>query len=286
MNRTLLVARSCHPFFCLQAIIVSSLLCVSLTLAGEAVPLGHPDFHPSPDRPIGWRGDRHGAFPGATPVSEWDGNTGKNIAWKCKLSTPSFSQPIVVGEKVFTCADPNSLICVNVHDGKILWQKEVDHTTLMPPDKAKTAKEELAYFNNKLFPIYRDSWDALRKLQDTAKGKGLPAGFWDALVKLGDPESTRPEVKAYKNADLDKALTDPALKTIFDALLKVRREYGFPFVNEMGRIDKYDSASARALYERAWRCAAEYNISLWPMRGWYGYTTMTFAMPCSDGRYV
>ena len=35
------------------------------------VPLGSPDFYPSHERPIGFRGDGNGFFPGATPVTTW-----------------------------------------------------------------------------------------------------------------------------------------------------------------------------------------------------------------------
>ena len=34
-------------------------------------PFGSPAFKASPDRPIGWRGDWTGRFPGATPPTEW-----------------------------------------------------------------------------------------------------------------------------------------------------------------------------------------------------------------------
>ncbi len=34
-------------------------------------PLGSPGFKPSPERPLGWRGDWTGRFPGATPPTEW-----------------------------------------------------------------------------------------------------------------------------------------------------------------------------------------------------------------------
>jgi len=34
-------------------------------------PLGSPDFRPSSERPIGWRGDGSGAYPSATPPLEW-----------------------------------------------------------------------------------------------------------------------------------------------------------------------------------------------------------------------
>jgi outer membrane protein assembly factor BamB len=34
-------------------------------------PLGSPEFRPTPDRPVGWRGDGTGRFPGATPPTTW-----------------------------------------------------------------------------------------------------------------------------------------------------------------------------------------------------------------------
>ena len=37
----------------------------------SAAPLGSSDFTPSPERPVGWRGDGTGRFPGATPPLEW-----------------------------------------------------------------------------------------------------------------------------------------------------------------------------------------------------------------------
>ena len=44
----------------LLSMLTSSLL-LSAAMAGEtgpsSIPLGHPDFYPSPDRPLGWRGD-------------------------------------------------------------------------------------------------------------------------------------------------------------------------------------------------------------------------------------
>src|SRR5689334_20512981 len=33
--------------------------------------LGSPSFKSTPDRPVGWRGDWTGRFPGATPPIEW-----------------------------------------------------------------------------------------------------------------------------------------------------------------------------------------------------------------------
>lgn len=41
------------------------------TPASDKAPLGSPDFYPSPERPVGWRGDGSGRFPGATPPTTW-----------------------------------------------------------------------------------------------------------------------------------------------------------------------------------------------------------------------
>src|SRR5678809_1070763 len=39
--------------------------------SGSASTLGSPEFKISPDRPVGWRGDWSGRFPGATPPTTW-----------------------------------------------------------------------------------------------------------------------------------------------------------------------------------------------------------------------
>lgn len=43
----------------------------SVSKGSSAALLGSPDFRPSPERPVGWRGDWTGRFPGATPPMQW-----------------------------------------------------------------------------------------------------------------------------------------------------------------------------------------------------------------------
>jgi outer membrane protein assembly factor BamB len=145
----------------LKSIVFSLLtgsLLLSAAMAGEtgpstgavakAVPLGHKDFYPSPQRPLGWRGDGSGAWPGATlTLSTTNGAT--NLVWRAPMPGPSFSQPLVIGEKVITQADPNWLVCVNVHDGKILWQTEIDHC---PPSTVKTRETATPMILSPCFP--------------------------------------------------------------------------------------------------------------------------------------
>jgi len=125
---------------------------------GTPPPLGHKDFYPSPQRPVGFRGDGNGCFPGATPVREfWDGTPAqvdrplmtesfgstlklrattakvwdvtdekaKNLVWKTRLPGWSLADPVVVGDRVFAVGEPDWLTCVDAHSGKVLWQKRV-----------------------------------------------------------------------------------------------------------------------------------------------------------------
>ena len=121
--------------------------------AGD-VPLGHRDFFPSDERPVGFCGDGNAYFPGATPVREfWDGtpvkirresrepgwkkqvvcdhwdfkdDKPKNIIWKTMIPGWANTQPTVVGERVFTYTEPYSLVCCDGADGRILWTVEAN----------------------------------------------------------------------------------------------------------------------------------------------------------------
>jgi outer membrane protein assembly factor BamB len=101
------------------------LMAVSAGSAGpnEDLPLGHKDFYPSADRPVGLQGDGTGHFPAGEMVTSWDFRTGKNIVWSTKLSSWGYSSPIVVGDKVFVTADFNRLICLDARTGKTLWER-------------------------------------------------------------------------------------------------------------------------------------------------------------------
>ena len=87
---------------------------------------------------------------GATCVTEWDAKTGTNIVWKTAMPGAGMAQPLIIGEKAITTADPNLLICVNMHDGTIIWQTAIDHTTAMPKAQATLARKEIAF--------WKDAW--------------------------------------------------------------------------------------------------------------------------------
>jgi hypothetical protein len=70
-----------------------------------------------------WRFDGNGRFPNVHPPCEWSAS--RNILWKTPVEIGGYSSPIVAGDKVFVTAEMGSLLCLDVADGKILWQKDL-----------------------------------------------------------------------------------------------------------------------------------------------------------------
>src|SRR5690349_20113601 len=85
----------------------------------------------------GWRTDGTGAYTSATPPKEWSKT--KNILWSTPLTASSHATPVITGEKLFICAEPETLLCINTADGKILWQKTNTLDDALP---ARRGREE------------------------------------------------------------------------------------------------------------------------------------------------
>ena len=144
--------RSCCVAFGVL-VLLGCLVPASATDARDELPLGHPDFYPSPQRPIGWRGDGNRTFPGTTLVSTFsegelkyadatpkfgrgtatskpyvDFEVGgrKNILWKIPLPGLTQSQPIVVGDRVIQTCEPRTILCLDLRSGKEIWRRELD----------------------------------------------------------------------------------------------------------------------------------------------------------------
>lgn len=75
----------------------------------------------------GWRGPRGDGSSRETDVPvEWNGPTGKNIAWKVPLPGAGHASPIVLGDHVFvtTCVEESGerkLLCLNRTSGAVQW---------------------------------------------------------------------------------------------------------------------------------------------------------------------
>jgi outer membrane protein assembly factor BamB len=72
---------------------------------------------------IMWRFDGGGRFPNIHPPSEW--RQDRNMLWKTPVGIGGYSSPIVARDRVFVTSEMGSLICLDVADGKILWEKDL-----------------------------------------------------------------------------------------------------------------------------------------------------------------
>lgn len=116
--------------------LVTSLLTLS---ASADVPLGHKDFVPSPQHPVGWRGDGTGVFPGATPPTSWD-SSGKGVLWRVTMPHQTLASPIVVKGKVITLADPHTILACDANTGKRLWFNAQNTFDLLCKDAAEVGR--------------------------------------------------------------------------------------------------------------------------------------------------
>lgn len=78
------------------------------------------ELTPSPEQPVGWRGDGSGRYPTAEPLIRWSAKS--DILWKTEVGS-GVSSPIVVGSRLFITAEPDLLICLDSDTGKELWRK-------------------------------------------------------------------------------------------------------------------------------------------------------------------
>jgi outer membrane protein assembly factor BamB len=104
----------------------ATVLGATLVLLAVTVRFGLPADPPAPPKAsanVMWRFDGCGRFPNVRPPSEWGRD--RNILWKTAVEIGGYSSPIVAADRVFVTAEMGSLICLDLADGKVLWQKDL-----------------------------------------------------------------------------------------------------------------------------------------------------------------
>ena len=159
---------------------------------------------------IGWRtGDSSGRFLDAAPPTEWTAET--NTVWKTALPAPGNASPVIVGDRIFICAEPTTLICVNANNGEILWQKTNTYLDMLGPEERAEVQQKLDEVD--LENTTKEFRSAKSKL-DKAKNK---------LKKL--PEASKPEEKT----ELERQIKEVGEKlTLLEAKLKPVEKYIIP----------------------------------------------------------
>lgn len=182
---------------------------------------------------------------------------GKNVVWATKLPNWSNAMPIIVGDKIFTMAEPDFLVCINKADGKLLWKRETNFVdTVTAEDRkrfpqfkeldalsAELKKTEdmnkrveirnkmLVLFNQvdaddaKTNPDYKDIIALQAKLKDAAEADKA-AIIADIKKKLADLKCTPEANPLYQLVEpIERTLADPNVAAVYrDGLKKKLQE--------------------------------------------------------------
>jgi len=88
------------------------------------------------------------------------------------------SIPIIVGDKVFTLAEPGTLVCIDRNNGSILWQRENKLEDLAEPaevDKIAEAHKQAREWRQAIGKANGQMWKAKQDLQDKPEDEALKA---------------------------------------------------------------------------------------------------------------
>jgi len=113
-------------------------------------------------------------YPDAKPPINWSKKTA--FAWVTPMPSNSVAAPVLANGRIFLVAEPDTLVCVNAADGKILWQKSNGADEVLTPDSTKEYRDRcrqwftvsVRRFEAELAKVRAD-----RKLMETPDDKEL-----------------------------------------------------------------------------------------------------------------
>lgn len=207
------------------------------------VPYGHPDFLPTPARPVGFRGNWGGSYPGATLPREW--SSIYNVIWRQPVGLGEAS-PIVVGKQVFMLTEGQRVLCLRAATGDVLWER----ATHAPADSEAAKWEQVVRFQRELL-IATDCAKRLKSEQATLKADAgrrkqpVDPAADAALTALVTAQEQKAATAMEAQA---KVLADPALapsarlvKTVSYAIATPCSDGQFVYVFlPMGAVVCYD----------------------------------------------
>jgi len=79
----------------------------------------------------GWRLDGTGRYPDANPPVAW--SLSSNVVWRTAMPGKSNASPLIVGDRLFVCSEPCTLLCVSLAGGQVLWERDSRYLDLFPP---------------------------------------------------------------------------------------------------------------------------------------------------------
>ena len=102
----------------------------------------------------------------------------KNILWMTGLPERTNASPIIVGDRIFTPAEPDELLCLDKKTGKVLWRR-INSLYDATPEKDRAASP---VFREKIAPLA----EALQQTTDYEKGMELRHEIQKLLVSADE----------------------------------------------------------------------------------------------------
>lgn len=138
--------------------------------------------------PIGWRTDGSGSYPTAQPPLEW--STTKNVVWKTPMPGYGVSHPVILGQRLFVCSEPATLLCLDKGSGKVLWEKTCQYSEAeVPKEVQKQLEDELAKvaeLDRKQAAVQKELDAQFRSLKDTVTREEIEKRVNPLRVKIED----------------------------------------------------------------------------------------------------
>jgi outer membrane protein assembly factor BamB len=160
---------------------------------------------------VGWRGNGTGVYPDANPPVKWSAT--ENVLWKTPLPGKSNASPILVGDRIFICSEPSTLLCVSAKDGAILWSSSTTYADAAPENARQQALADQAKADSlrrkvkELETAQAEVSEALGKTPDDAALKAK-------LAKLeGEGKEASEALKALASYDPPKTSEDTGYAT-------------------------------------------------------------------------
>lgn len=107
----------------------------------------------------------------------------KNILWMTALPGRSTSTPIIVGDRLFVMAEPDEILCLDKHTGKILWSAAVNFYEALTP-KERQAKPAFEKMVDPLIAKLHKEPDRLKRLNLRAEIQKTLLGIDEARFKI------------------------------------------------------------------------------------------------------
>lgn len=183
----------------------------------------------------GWRTDGTGVYPQAQPPLHWAKD--KNIVWASKMPSWSNASPILVGQRIFVCSEPATLLCASTKDGAILWQKTNTYADVFGPD-ANAKSEQAREIKKELGKLETDLRTAQKAVKDAATQPAADTtGLKDQVKQLQQQvEERRTQLKPLEDF-LAPATNETGGYSSFTPVSNGRNVY---VVTGLGTVGCYD----------------------------------------------